>query len=226
MSRTDDRKLTDLAVSILSQQPSNKVEAFSGDGGVVALELQSQDGVHITAEAPRLRVRPQLELLIRTSEAAGGGHDITLTVTDMQRHSEWTAGVQLRVLDVQRRRSERIAPRAALAELALLHVLGARGIAQGEEFDVRLADLSPSGLAFVTDRTFHTGDSIAIMASIGGGVLRMQARVLQTSLSHYGRQRVGCDILQITDDDRRRISALTTERPHTGTAEQRLRRSA
>jgi len=57
-------------------------------------------------------------------------------------------------------------------------------------------------------------------------VLRLQARVLQTSLSHYGRQRVGCEILQIADEDRRRISALTSERPHTGTAEQRLRRTA
>jgi hypothetical protein len=226
MSRTSDRKLTDLAVSILSQQPSHKVDAFSGDGGVVALELRSQEGVYVLAEAPRLRVRPQLELLVRTHDATGGGHDITLTVADVLRHSEWTAAVQLRVLDVQRRQSERVTPRTALEELALVHVMGARGIAQGEEFDVRLADLSASGVAFVTDRTFHIGDSIAIMATIGSRVLRLQARVLQTSLSHYGRQRVGCEILQITDEDRRRISALTCERPHTGTAEQRLRRTA
>ena len=226
MSRSNDRKLTDLAVSVLSQQPSNKVDAFSGDGGVVALELQSQDGVYIMAEAPRLRVRPQLELLVRTHDMGAGGHDITVTVTDVLRHSEWKAGVQLRVLDVQRRESQRMTPRAALEELALVHVMGARGIAQGEEFDVRLADLSPSGVAFVTDRSFHTGDSIAIMATIGSRVLRLQARVLQTSLSHYGRQRVGCEILRITDEDRRRIAALTSERPHTGSAEQRLRRTA
>jgi hypothetical protein len=37
---------------------------------------------------------------------------------------------------------------------------------------------------------------------------------------------VGCEILQITDDDRSRISALTVETPHTGTVEQRFRRSA
>jgi hypothetical protein len=37
---------------------------------------------------------------------------------------------------------------------------------------------------------------------------------------------VGCEILHITDDDRRRISALAMEAPHTGTVEQRFRRSA
>src|SRR5919206_3614923 len=101
MSRTHQRKQTDLAVSILSQQPSHKVEAFSGDGGVVALELQSQDGDYILADAPRLRVRPLLELLVRTHDEGGGGHDITLTVADVVRQSEWTASVQLRVIDVQ-----------------------------------------------------------------------------------------------------------------------------
>jgi hypothetical protein len=218
--------MTDLAVSILSQLPSHKVDAFSGDGGVVALELQSQDGIHILADAPRLRVRPQLELLVRTNDASGGGHDIALTVTDIVRQSEWTAEVRLGVTDVLRRETARATTRAELADLALVRILGARGIAADEEFDVRLADLSPSGVAFVTDRTFHVGDSFAMMATIAGRVLRLQARVLQTSLSHYGRRRVGCEILQITDDDRRRITALTSEHPHTGSAEQRLRRSA
>src|SRR6185437_7766786 len=101
----NDTKLADLAVSILSQLPTPKVEAFSARGGVVLLELQSQDGVYIIAEAPRPQVR-----------------------------------------DVLRRESERTTPRAAVEELALMHVLGARRIAEGEEFDVRLADLSPTGV--------------------------------------------------------------------------------
>jgi hypothetical protein len=49
----NDTKLADLAVSILSQLPTPKVEAFSARGGVVLLELQSQDGVYIVADAPK-----------------------------------------------------------------------------------------------------------------------------------------------------------------------------
>jgi hypothetical protein len=222
----NDTKLADLAVSILSQLPTPKVEAFSADGGVVILELQSQDGPDILADAPRQQVRPELDLLVRTNEISGGGYDISLTVADTLHQTEWMIGVRLRVLDVLRRESERTTPRAAVEELALMHVLGARNIAEGEEFDVRLADLSPSGVAFVTDRRFHTGDFFAMMVTIRGQLLRLQARALQTSPSHYGRQRVGCEILHISDDDRRRISALAEEAPHTGTAEQRFRRSA
>ena len=222
----NDTKLADLAVSILSQLPTPKVEAFSAGGGVVMLELQSQDGPDILADAPRLQVRPQLGLLVRTNEISGGGYDISLTVADTQHQTESTIGVRLRVLDVLRRESERTTPRAAVEELALMHVLGARKIAEGEEFDVRLADLSPSGVAFVTDRSFHTGDFFAMMVTIRGQLLRLQARALQTSPSHYGRQRVGCEILQISDEDRRRISVLAEDAPHTGTVDQRFRRSA
>jgi hypothetical protein len=222
----NDTKLADLAVSILSQLPTPKVEAFSAGGGVVMLELQSQDGAYILADAPRQQVRPHLDLLVRTNEISGGGYDISLTVEDTLHQTEWMIGVRLRVLDVLRRESERTTPRAAVEELALMHVLGARKIAEGEEFDVRLADLSPSGVAFVTDRSFHTGDFFALMVTIRGHLLRLQARALQTSPSHYGRQRVGCEILQISDDDRRRISVLAEEAPQTGTAEQRFRRSA
>src|SRR6476661_7119522 len=131
----NDTKLADLAVSILSQLPTPKVEAFSTGGGVVMLELQSQDGACILADAPRLQVRP--------NEISGGGYDISLTVEDTLHETEWMIGVRLRVLDVLRRESERTTPRAAVEELALMHVLGARRIAEGEEFDVRLADLSP-----------------------------------------------------------------------------------
>jgi hypothetical protein len=221
-----DTKLADLAVSILSQLPTPKVEAFSAEGGVVMLELQSQDDAFILADAPRQQVRPELDLLVRTNEINGGGYDIALTVEDTLHQTEWMIGVRLRVLDVLRRESERTTPRAAVEELALMHVLGARRIAEGEEFDVRLADLSPSGVAFVTDRSFHTGDFFAMMVTIRGKLLRLQARALQTSPSHYGRQRVGCEILQISDDDRRRISVLAEDAPHTGTVEQRFSRSA
>jgi hypothetical protein len=226
MARPNDNKLADLAVSILSQLQSATVEAFSADGGVLSLEMQHQQGPYIVAQVSKLRVRPQLELLARTTDPAGGGYDIELSVAEVFYASQWMASVHLRVLDVRRRDSHRVAARARMDELALLHVLGARGIAANEEFDVRLADLSPSGVAFVTDREFSIGDRFALMVTVGGRVLRMQARVLQTADSHYGRQRVGCEVLQITDDDRRRVAELTSELPHPGTPEERRGRVA
>jgi hypothetical protein len=226
MSRPTDKKLADLAVSILSQLASATVDVFSADGGVLTLEMKRQDGVYIVANAPRLRVKPQLELLARTTDPAGGGHDIELLVAEIFYESQWVAKLHLRVLDVRRRDSHRVTARARIEELARLHVMGARAIAENETFDVRLADLSPSGVAFVTEYEFTIGDRFALMATVGGRVLRMQARVLQTSNSHYGRQRVGCEILQITDDDRRRVAELTTELPSDGSPQERRGRAA
>jgi len=221
MARPDDNKLADLAVSILSQLPSATVHVFSADGGVLSLEIQRQQGAHIVAHAPRLRVRPQLALLARTADPAGGGYDIELSVAEIFSESQWVATLHLRVLDVRLRDSRRMTRRARIEEVAQLHVMGARMIAENETFEVRLVDLSPSGVAFVTEHEFTIGDRFALMATVGGRILRMQARVLQTSDSHFGRQRVGCEMLQITEDDRRRIGELTTELPHQGSPDQR-----
>src|SRR5262245_30428100 len=146
MASITGKKLVDLAVSILSQLPSHTVEAFSAEGGMVALDLRAQEGETIVAEAPRLRVRALQELLVRTNDSQGGGYDIALAVADAHQISEWTALVHLRVLAVTRRDDHRVSARADVQELALVHVMGARGIAEGEELDVRLADLSSSGV--------------------------------------------------------------------------------
>lgn len=219
----NDTSLTRLALDILSQQPLPTVEAFSSDGGVVPFRVLAQQGIHIVAEAPRLRVRERLDLLVRTNDAAGGGHDISLTVIDVIQQADWMARLHLRVIDVQRRASERVTPRARLEETAVVHVLGARALEQDEEFEVRLADLSASGVAFVTDRRFHVGDRVAMMARVGGRSLRLQARVLQTCVSDGEHQRVGCEIMQIADQDRRRIAELTARAREDGSPDQRLR---
>jgi PilZ domain len=216
------KDLTQLALSILAQLPTDSVDAFSSDGGVVTLRVLGERSGYLVAEAPRLRVRERLDLLVRMNDPAGGGHDISMAVVEVIQQADLTARVHLRVAEVQHRQGVRGTPRARLEETATVHVLGARAIAQDEEIEVRLADLSASGVAFVTELTFHVGDRVAMLARIAGRTVRLQARVLQTSESDAGR-RVGCEILQIADQDRRRIAELTTSANHGGSPDQRLR---
>jgi PilZ domain-containing protein len=220
------KDLTHQALYALAQQPSDSVEAFSNDGGVVTLRLLGEQRGQIAAEAPRLRVREGLDLLVRTNDPAGGGHDIALTVVEVVQQAEWMARVHLRVLSLERRHGVRVTPRARIEEVATVHVLGARAIAQDEQAQVRLADLSPSGVAFTTDLTFHTGDRVAMLARVSGRSVRLQARVLQTAAMSDGRQRVGCEILLIADEDRRRIAELTARAIDAGSPEQRLPRAS
>lgn len=225
MSRPPRKKLADAALGAMSAIP-HSLDAFSADGGIVTLELLGREDDHLVAHAPRLRVREDLELQARTQAAAGGGFDIRMVVANLFEAGEGMATVHLRVAEVREREAERTIPRADVNELALLHVLGGRALTEGEEFDVRLADLSPGGVAFITDQRFHIGDRFALMVSVEGRLLRLHARVLQTSGFPWGRVRVGCEIVKIGDDDRKRIAELTARMPHQGTRSQRLRRSA
>jgi PilZ domain-containing protein len=225
MSRLARKKLADLAIGAMSGVP-HSLDVFSADGGVVTLDLLGREANHLVAHAPRLRVRPQLELHARTHTTSGGGFDIRMVVADLFDAGEGMATLHLQVVDVTPRESHRTLPRAEVKELALLHVLGGRALTEGEEFDVRLADLSPAGVAFITEQRFYIGDRFALMVSVEGRLLRLQARVLQTTGFPWGRIRVGCEIVQIGDADRERIAELTEKMPHRGTQEQRLRRTA
>jgi len=225
MSRPPRKKLADMALGAMSAMP-HSLDVFSAEGGIVTLELLGRENNHLVAHAPRLRVHSGQQLRARTHAPAGGGYDITMVIADVFDAGEGMATVHLEVVDVQQRDAQRTLPRAEVKELALLHVLGGRALSEGEEFDVRLADLSPEGLAFVTDQRFFIGDRFALMVSVEGRLLRLQARVLQTSGFPWGRVRVGCEIVQIADADRDRIAELTQRMPHQGTREQRLRRSA
>src|SRR4029079_6853640 len=88
---------------------------------------------------------------------------------------------RLLVRDVRRRQTERVSPRAWVRELALIHVLAAGAIDPGEEFDVRLADLSEHGMPSVPERRFAPGDTLTTMVSVDAGLIRLGARVLQVT---------------------------------------------
>ena len=71
-----------------------------------------------------------------------------------------------------------------------------------------MADLSTAGVAFVSDRVFHTGDLVALMPRVDGQEMRMRARVLHTDRMDDGQTRVGCELAAITPANRQRIARL------------------
>jgi hypothetical protein len=73
-----------------------------------------------------------------------------------------------------------------------------------------VADLSTAGVAFVSDRVFHTGDLVALMPHVDGQAMRMRARVLHTDRTSEGLTRVGCELAAITQANRERIARLAS----------------
>jgi len=77
-----------------------------------------------------------------------------------------------------------------------------------EQFEVEVADLSTTAVAFVSDRTFHSGDLVALMPTVDGQPIRLRVRVLRADRLDDALARVGCKIDAVTDVNRKRIARL------------------
>ena len=105
--------------------------------------------------------------------------------------------MHLTVERVRRFNGNRATPRARVDDLAFVGVLYSSMPLDEPEFDVRMMDVSPDGMAFITDRRLAIGDLLSVMATIDRKLIRMRARVLHVADAHYGRHRVGCEVTSI-----------------------------
>ncbi len=91
---------------------------------------------------------------------------------------------------------------------AYLHVLYGREAAPGEQLDIRLADVSRTGVSFITNRSFQPGDKLEISAELPRRLVRMEVQVITQIPAVYGRNRVGCEITEMLEADRHFIEEL------------------
>ncbi len=220
MARQPSKRLS-LALSILAELPTT-IRALSADGGVVPVHVISSDAAGIRAHVPTDRGRPGAELKVRIRDEEGCGHDIVMDVREAFFAAENLVQARLVVRAVKRFEGDRSAPRARVEDLALVRIEYGELIATGVEFDARLADLSSDGVSFITTEDVRVGDRLGVMATIDGSLVRLTALVLHTTPAHYGRQRVGAEILEAADADRRRLAALARTAPVEGSREQRF----
>jgi hypothetical protein len=221
MARMNSKKMLDTAISVLALLPT-EVEVLSEEGGAVALEITGHDENTIHAMAPTNRVRIGLPLHLRERNEHGAGHDIHMRVVEMFYESEQTATLHLEVERVRRRSGRRTSPRARLSDHALVGVLHSRKVSNESEFDVHLTDLSADGLAFVTDEPVTAGDLLTVMPTIDRKLARLRVRVLHTASAHYGRRRVGCEVLSVAGSERARLAVLATIAATTDSHAERL----
>jgi hypothetical protein len=151
-----------------------------------------------------------MQLRARVADADGARHDVDLRVAALTEETRWTALLLREVVGIAEVPNRRTTPRAAGQGLAPAQALTCRSIASNRVFEVSLADLSMSGLAFVTELEFHVGDTVVLMPRVNGSDVRLRARVLHTEKMEAGH-RVGCEITAITDANRRRIARLAGE---------------
>ena len=199
------------ALSLLPPLPCS-IDVISDEGGTFALTLAAFEGNLIYAYGDRGLVRNDLELEARLRDDRGEGWDIRFSILRTYFQSGDDLLLHLNVVGLESRSAERAAPRVQLAELATARVMYAKNHERNELFDVRLADLSPTGAAFVTERRLSAGDLIEIETLFEGRPLRFELRVIRSIPAIYGRNRVGCEITTILEADRHRL--LTAARAY------------
>jgi hypothetical protein len=115
----------------------------------------------------------------------------------------------------------RATPRARVDDLAFVGVLYSSMPLDEPEFDVRMMDVSPDGMAFITDRRLAIGDLLSVMATIDRKLIRMRARVLHVADAHYGRHRVGCEVTSIQGSERAQLALKAALEEAGGSAHER-----
>jgi hypothetical protein len=129
--------------------------------------------------------------------------------------------VHLRVTGVHHRKMRRAAPRVAVSERAHARVLFCRTLPRDTRLDLRLADISATGVAFIGMSALDPGDLLLVSTRIGGMAIHFEARVVRSDPAPYGRFRTGCEIIEYAADARENIAAMAESTPADGSEDQR-----
>jgi hypothetical protein len=202
----------EMACAVLPSFPLD-VEAYRQNGASVSLQLAGAADGHLQAFAQWGEVLESMELLIPIRHPERGGYDIACEVAAVYFEGGTRGRAELAVQAVRRRKPYRAGARAGASTLASIRVVAGRNIAPRSEFDARLVDVSANGVAFQTERRLTPGDIISLSARVPDTTVFITARVLNVDRSAYGRTRVGCELVEATEDQRRRLAEFVSRNP-------------
>jgi hypothetical protein len=220
MSTPTPEDLLQLALGVFPPLPTI-VEVLSADGGGFALRIAGRDDDLVHAYGPRTQMRKDLQLLARITDPTRGRYEVEFEVAEIFYHSAADALLHLTVTGVHHRKMRRASPRVAVNERAHARVLFCRTLPRDSRLDLRLADISTSGVAFTGVRQLDPGDLLLVSTRIGGQAIHFEARVVRSDPAPYGRFRTGCEIIEFAADARENIIAMAMSSPEDGSEDQR-----
>ena len=201
----------EMACAVLPAFPAD-VEAYKQDGAGLTLRLAGTEDGRLHAYTQWGEAREEMDLLIPVRHPERGGYDIACQVTAVYFEGGTLGRVELEISGVKRRKPYRAAARATASALASVRVVAGRKLAARSEFDVRLVDVSASGVAFQTEQKLSRGDVVSVAARVPGTTVFVTARVVNVDRSAYGRLRIGCELLEATPEQRRRLAEFVASR--------------
>jgi hypothetical protein len=220
MSKPTRHEMLTLALGVLPPPPT-EVEVLSEDGGAFALRLVEQEGELLHGFAPRKQVRKELHLLARVTDEERGRYEVEFEIDEAYFHSAAEALVHAAVSGVRHRKMRRSAPRIPITERTKARVLFCRTLPRHESIDVRLSDVSTTGIGFTSVKELHAGDMLVVAATLSGRIVDIETRVVRVDPAPYGRLRIGGEITELAEKDRRMIADMAMRMPEAGSEAER-----
>jgi hypothetical protein len=137
---------------------------------------------------------------------------LTLEVEEVERTLPGRMDVLARVVEFVDRGDERRAPRVAFdsAGTAILSET-LECSPESKPVAIRIADVSPAGVAFLSDRRFDRGDIVDLsFGDDAAGTIRCRCQVLRAERAVYGRTRFAALITAIGELDQLRLDRLVS----------------
>ncbi len=200
--------LLGLAQGILPPPPCS-IDLISEDGGSFAVSFCGYEDNMILLHAPRLSARRQLRVLARISDERRGGYEVELEIADCFFHSGEQTLVHAIVTAVRRRKGRRLAPRVAIGQPATARIVASASLPTNTDLDVRITDVSATGLAFSSQRPLDPGDQLTVHVELFDRPTAITSRVVRCDRAPYGRFRVGCEIRNLTEHNQQALAHLS-----------------
>jgi hypothetical protein len=218
--KPDQEELLTLALGVLPDLPT-EVEVLSEDGGAFTIRLNEVADSLLHGVGPRDHLRKELHLLARITDEARGRYEIELEVREEFFVTGRESLMHMAVSGVRRRKMRRAAPRVPVADSASARVVFCRTLPRDSTLDVKLADISTTGVAFTSRRPLDPGDLLSLSTRLARRPLTFEARVIRCDPAPYDRFRVGCELTDLEDAARDVIAGLAAEAPAGSAAERR-----
>jgi hypothetical protein len=183
-----------------------EVDVTSREVGNARLLLATVDAGKLVAYGPQSLMQDGLTLALRVRDSSGGGSDFSLRVARAYYQVGDQCMLHLSVESVEERPGHREAPRYVLDESAEAFVLKSHKLPQ-QSVGVRLADLSETGFAFLTELECAMDDVIMLTFSIGERPITVQGRVRRVDAAPL-RNRIACEVSGVQEWDRESIGRL------------------
>jgi hypothetical protein len=220
MSKPTREELLALALGVLPELPG-VVDVLSEDGGSYELRLSHIEGKVLHGFCVRPVMPKDLHLLARVFDPARGRYEVEFEVVDSFFHTGSETVAHLAVSGVRHRKARRASPRVPVSLKLDASVRYCRSLPRDTRVEVRLVDVSCTGLAFVTQRELAAGDMFSLTLPLNDRLMLLETRVVRIDPAPYGRYRAGCEITEISDADRRAIAALAEASEQPGSESER-----